>query len=146
VSALGGGPWVQMAVLCERVIEGKDGALSIIRAVDEVTLPVHGPAAPATVPVVPLQTWLAVTVRAGAALGKHKLSIRMQTPQGSYLESHDYDMDFEKPESGINVVVQLRMQLKNQGLYWFEVLVDDTLATVVPLRVNYAYEPAEGTS
>ena len=44
---------------------------------------------------------------------------------------------FEGDERGVNLFVNLNLQVKEEGLYWFDVLVEDAVMTRIQLRVMY---------
>ncbi|MGH9740926.1 MAG: hypothetical protein ACRD51_01105, partial [Candidatus Acidiferrum sp.] len=45
-----GGPYLQMACFCEKVLNEKDGVLSIIRVIDRLTVNASGPDSPEQMP------------------------------------------------------------------------------------------------
>lgn len=76
------GPWVQMALFCERVIEEKDSVLSIIRVVDRVIHAPTGPSLPDMMPPFAYQLSLAITLKAGGATGRSTIAIESEGPDG----------------------------------------------------------------
>ena len=66
----GSGPHLAAALLCEKVLQEKDGVLSFIRVVDRfgVQEPQPGKAPE------PIQATLVVTFKAGDTFGKHHMS------------------------------------------------------------------------
>ena len=44
---------------------------------------------------------------------------------------------FEGEERGVQIFVNLNMQVTEEGLYWFDVLLEGATITRVPLRVIY---------
>jgi hypothetical protein len=135
------GPYLSCAVLCERVLIEADGTYSAIRIIDTVTSRQVGPnAAPEMAPFRQNLTLL-VIFRSGQARGRATLRIRTIYPSGiAGLESSSA-MHFRGEEIGHFVPVRMNLVLEYEGVYWFEVLVDDVLATKVPLRVLYRPEP-----
>jgi len=46
-------------------------------------------------------------------------------------------MLFEGSDRGVNLILNLRFDAKEQGLYWFNVYLEDQRFTRVPLRLIY---------
>jgi len=126
------GPFLTTAVLCERVLEEKDGALSIIRVIDRVVAQLVPEAPP---PV--FNCKVVITLRSGTAQGRSTVNVRRQKPSGQLDEPLTVQVLFEGQERGTNVVFDLNMAAEEEGLYWFEVLLDGELMTKIPLRVIY---------
>jgi hypothetical protein len=139
-SAASGGPYLGIAVLCERVLQEADGVLSIIRVVDRVTQQAIGPEAPDEMPPVPVALSAVVMLKAGQARGSFPVRITLEGPSGERLP---FDLVLpvllEGEDRGVNLVLDLRFQAEQQGLYWFDVLFgrQEELLTRVPLRIVY---------
>jgi hypothetical protein len=138
-----GGPYINAAVLCERVIQETDGVLTIIRAVDKVTAqPILGPddtAAPGIMQPFPLSLSLIVLMKAGQARGDYTLSIRPEDPTGGQLPALETPVSFTGTDDGqgASVVINLNLGVQHEGLYWIDVLLSGELITRVPLRIEY---------
>lgn len=133
------GPYVQAALLCEKVLEEKDGILSLIRVVDRFTHSVRGAAVPEQMPPVPVNLTLLVALKSGEARGRNTMRLRMRDPSGLVAGPEmSVPVFFEGENRGINVRIALAMQLSVEGLYWFEVLLEDQLLTKIPLQIIYA--------
>lgn len=133
------GPYVQFAGFCDRVLTEGDGTLSLIRVIDQVTL-VAQPDAPDELPPGQITTTMVIMLKSGDALGRHNLHIRMQLPSGLYGPEQKLDVLFEGDHRGINVVVNMQLEAI-EGLYWFEVYIDNRRLTRMPLRVTYQRAP-----
>ena len=134
------GPYVQLATICEKALQEADGVLSIIRAVDRLTLTAQGTNVPDELPQGMLQPTLVVALKSDDARGRHPVTLRIQQPSGLYLPERSFDVMFEGEERGVNLILQLQIEAE-EGLYWFEILVNDQLLTRVPLRVIYQRIP-----
>ena len=132
-----GGPYLGVAALCEKVLQDKDGVASLIRIVDRVTVTVSGPEAPDEMPAVPLSYTAAIMLKSGIARGKYVVTLRGETPSGETMPQLSTPVLFEGDERGVNLFVNLNLQVKEEGLYWFDVLVEDAVMTRIPLRVMY---------
>lgn len=136
------GPHVQLATFCEKVLAEQDGVLSVIRVIDRFIVSVNTEGAPAELPeggILPAT--LVVSLRAGDARGRHPVTIRAQQPSGAYLPDQTFDATFEGDERGVNLLLNIGIGAI-EGLYWFEILVNDTLLTRVPLRIMYQRLPS----
>lgn len=136
------GPHVQVATFCEKVLIEQDGVLSVIRAIDRFML--SGNVAAGAPPELPeggiLQATLLIVLRSGDAQGRHPVVIRAQQPSGMYLPDQSFDATFERDERSVNLILNMALPIV-EGLYWFEVLVSETLLTRVPLRIMYQRVP-----
>jgi len=132
-----GGPYVQVAVLCEKVLQEKDGAVSIIRIVDRFTVMVAGPAAPDEMPPGTIHTNLVVTLKSGFLKGRQNLRIVPTTPSGKRLSELSTGVLLEGDDRGVNAIFDLRLPVNEEGLYWFDVQLDEQLLTRIPLRLVY---------
>lgn len=130
-----GGPYVAMAVLCERVLEERDGTLSIIRVVDRITQTVMA-ASDAALPPVIVSLSAVVSLKSGSARGSHKLAVRPETPLGVRLSETSTSVLLEGEDRGAGFTLTLaNLVLDQEGLYWFDVLLDDAVITRMPLRI-----------
>jgi hypothetical protein len=132
------GPYVAMAVLCRQVLQETDGSLSIIRVVHRLTHTVIGPDPPPTLPPFSAEFSAVIALQAGSARGRATIQFRPESPAGIKQQGQYYDVFFEGEERGINLVISpLHLVLDLEGLYWFDVLVENRLLTRIPLRVIY---------
>lgn len=134
------GPHVQVATLCEKALQEADGVLSIIRVIDRITVTAQGSEVPTELPQGSLPLTLVVTLKSEDARGRHPVSLRIQQPSGVYLPKREFDVMFEGEERGVNLILQLGREAL-EGLFWFDVAVNENLLTRVPLRVMYQRVP-----
>lgn len=87
-----------------------------------------------------IPTTLLVALKSGDAQGRHPVTVRAQQPNGTYLPDQTFDATFEQGERGVNLILNLALPMI-EGLYWFDVLVSETLLTRVPLRIMYQRVP-----
>lgn len=137
------GPYVQFATVCEKVLREFDGTLSIIRAVDRIIVTVEGTDAPPELPEGRLALTLAVSLKADDAQGRYPVTIALQQPSGVYLDPEEIDAMFEGGERGVNLILGFAIENVLEGLYWFDVKVNERLLSRVPLRV--IYQPVRGS-
>ena len=128
------GPYLQMAVLCQAVLQEGTGQLSLIRITDSIGLAgVMREMQPQ-----PFMLQMIVTFRAGFAHGKYRVKVVGTNPTSKTEfvvgEQAPY---FEGEDRGVNVIFILNLLLTEEGVFWFDVLLEDTFVTRVPLRVTY---------
>lgn len=149
------GPYLAAAFFCEKVLQEKDGVLSAIRIVDRVslsasTVSLFGTPAPSTLPPdarFPLTLMLLVALKAGTAEGSHTVTIRPIEPAEADMQGASIPIELTGGDGGINLTINLTLnvplQAEQDRVYWFELLIDDTPLTRVPLRVLYGPTPTE---
>lgn len=144
-------PHLMAAFFCERILEEKDGVLSAIRIVDRITAQAQfahpsgvvvqalpGVAPPEKMPPFPINLIALVAFKAGAAAGTFNLELLPRNPAGMKMPGISFPILVEGGEDrGINVRLQVNFVAETEGLYWFDVLLDGTLVTRIPLRVLY---------
>ena len=131
------GPYLKMAVMCERALQEKDGAISIIRVVDRLTQVASGPSAPEEMPTLGGRLTAAIMLTAGSARGSSQLRIDVELPSGITRQVASASVLLEGEDRGINVLMNLALTFSTQGLYWFNLYLDDRFLTRMPLRVVY---------
>jgi hypothetical protein len=132
------GPHVSLAVICEKVLTEQDGVISVIRVIDRIINTVAGLDVPEQMPPMDLAFVLVVTLKSDAARGRHTVKLRPETPSGHQLPEHEIPILFEGEDRGTNIIVNFGIRVEEEGLYWFDVFLDDNqLLTRIPLRIVY---------
>ncbi len=132
-----GGPYVQMAAICERVLQEKDGVLSIIRLIDRYTTTARGTDPPEEMPPTSISPTIVVMLKSGFVRGRYTLKIVPNSPTGKRLNELSTGLLLEGEDRGVNVVLKGQMVLREEGLYWFDVMFEKQLLTRIPLRLVY---------
>lgn len=139
------GPYIGAALLCERVLEEKDGVLSAIRIVDRWTVP-RPPSENDRPGAVLLQLVILIVLKAGKATGSTLVTVNMSSPNGDEDKGVAYPFDLPGEDRGLNLVLPAVLEIVQEGLYWFNVRADGVLLTRIPLRVIWSTdEPSERT-
>lgn len=139
------GPFLTAAVLCERVLDEKDGVKSLIRMVDRVTMNLVGPTPPDQIVPVLVNLVLFVSFKSGRARGAMPLTIRIDKPSSDVPPPLMTELHFEGDDDrGQNVIVPLQFNLDVAGLWWFRIELDGIRLTSVPLRVIYLRQQQVG--
>lgn len=137
-AAFPSGPYLVAALLCEKVLEEKNGTKSVIRIVDRVTRTATGPNPPMEMMPFEHEFSMLVRFKAGDARGPMTLQIEPVKPSSETLHSMIGTVNFEGEEDrGIDVVVNFKVRMEQAGVYWFNVYLNGVRVTRAPLRVVY---------
>lgn len=127
------GPFLAAALICDRVLQESDGALSAIRIIDQIVVGSE-PDADTTVSV-----WLLVCLKGGELATNHQIRVAVRSPGGAIEEIDQRPLELGSllPDGipGANLVLQLTIGVQRPGDYWFDVEVDRRWLTAVPLRL-----------
>lgn len=139
LAAAPGGPYLLAAFFCEKVIQEKDDVVSYIRQIDRLTTSASGPDAPSQMPQTSFSAFLVVLIKSGEARGSHEIKITREGPSG--LRDSDPLLSLavllEGAERGAGVLGHVNLTFDQEGLFWFDVFLDNTLLTRIPFRVIY---------
>jgi hypothetical protein len=132
------GPFLSVAVLCEKVLEEKDGVKSAIRIVDRVTRSAVGPKPPVDMQPFNYELTLFLKFKSGWARGSQSLTIEIAKPSGETTKAIQQTIFFEGEEDrGIDIVGNLKIKFELTGIYWFHIYLNDEHITQIPLRIIY---------
>lgn len=139
------GPYVAVAVLCEKVLQEQDGVLSAVRIVDQLTQGAVGPEVPDEMPPLAITLTALVVLKAGDARGRFAVRLRPEFPSGQQMPPVEFAVRFDgRPNQGQALVLPLNLEVSEEGLYWFDVLfvaergaAEDQLLSRMPLTVSY---------
>jgi hypothetical protein len=131
------GPFVALAVLCERIVPRPDGAVDVHGIVDGVALTPAPPDPLGLKPAGIVSLTAVVSLRAGEARGRHEVSLRGTYPSGADGPAVSRTVEFTDRVPGASLVVPLELEVHEPGTYHFDVRVDGALVTRIPLRVIY---------
>jgi len=132
------GPYVQLALFCERVLREADGVISLIRVVDRVTHTERGPNPPEEMPEVHYPLFLVINLKSGAAKGRYNITITPEQPSGETLQPITISVKMEGEGKGVNIASRIDIPYKLEGLYWFNIQFDNKIITRIPLEVCYS--------
>jgi len=141
-----GGPFLQAAFFCEKVLQEKDGVLSAIRIVDRFTHSTSAEGAPDIMPQFNIGVSILIGFKSGDVKGKWELKVKPIAPSGQELPGFVGPVLFEGDERGAAIVIQYGLVAKEEGIYWFDVILNDKLITKMPLRIIYEKTQVTSTS
>lgn len=128
------GPYVQVAAICATPLIENSGLLSVIRIQDRIQL------AGTTDQMQPqplMNLWLVLSLKAGEMMGKYTIHITPISPSGKRVPGPNFSVLFEGQERGAVIALPLPFIAQEEGLYWFEVKLEEAVLTQIPLRVMY---------
>jgi hypothetical protein len=139
------GPYVSVAVFCEKVMHEQGGAISLIRVTDTINQAAVGPEAPREMQPFIANITLVVMLKSGEARGSHGVMLRPEAPGGFQMPPFEQTVHLQGGAWGAAIVMPLQLPVSEQGVYWFDVfLTDPTNAdsaqflTRIPLEVVYS--------
>jgi hypothetical protein len=128
------GPYVSIACICQSPLQEVGGQLSIIRIMDRIQVAGMTP----DMQPQPLQgLFVVVVLRSGSLRETYKLKIEGRSPQGAIITTNETPLLFEGEDRGAALIAPLALVVTETGLYWFEVSLEGTPLTRIPLRVQY---------
>src|SRR5258708_39959823 len=131
------GPYLIAALICEKILQEKDETVSIIRMVDRVTLTTQAALMPETLPAMALSLNAFISFKSGSARGRHTVKLSIETPSGLKLPEQLLPVLFEGEDRGVNLILGINIVVDQEGVYWFDVLLENVLLTRIPLRILY---------
>ena len=140
-SSYQGGPYLQAALFCERVLTEKDNVHTLVRVIDRLHLQGFGPDASDQMPELQTSLTLALMVKSGEARGTTPIRITMTRPSGLTDQNAVWEgtVPLEGGTRGHSLIAQLGLKLAEPGPYWFNVYIGDGIATKIPLEVIYTF-------
>lgn len=131
------GPYVQVACFCDVVLQDTSGAISLIRVIDTIYRSGSGPNPPEDMQSFNHSFNMVIMLKSGKARGRYNVTITPEMPNGETKDPILFTVHFDGEEKGANIITRMEFQFKYEGLYWFNVKLDDNLLTAIPLRVRY---------
>ena len=128
-------PYVQIATVCERVLQEPDGVITAVRLIDTITLKSvqladsGNPTGPPLVQV--LDFWLVVGLKTDGLRGSFTLSLRMVDPLGTVVPlGEEHPVLLTDTYSGVNYKLRFGLpQNAPEGRYWFDVMWEREVLT-----------------
>jgi len=116
------GPYVQAAMLCERVVQESGGRVSIVRLLDRVVVRAGRAADPAQISPTLVSCHAVVILKTGSRPGNFRLRLRLTSPSRKPLREFSVDINLPAEEDqGVNIVMPIEFLAAEEGVYWFEV-------------------------
>lgn len=133
-------PYLKLGAICERVLQEKDGVLSIIRMVDQFTLTVAGKEPPDQLPEG--EALLTIVMSWVGGLGRHEAVFNIVSPGGEAQPSpRSWSFTLDAINRGHNIIVTLPVKIRREGIYWIEFILNGQVKSRIPFQIRY--EPLE---
>jgi hypothetical protein len=131
-------PYIIAALLCEKILEEKDGSLTIVRIADRIEWEIVGagqtPAAQGIRPTISITGLL--SLKSGPVKGEFPVQIKVVKPNGELMkEVFSCSIKLLGGDHGQNTIINISLAAEQEGLHWFDVYFDDDLLTRIPLMV-----------
>jgi hypothetical protein len=129
------GPYVTAAFFCEKVLQDKDGSLSAIRIIDRLSYVLPPEGIPQGVrPIV--QIFGLISLKSGSLKGTFTLRLNSELPSGKREENIiTSTIELKGGDHGQNVILNILLGIQEEGLLWFDVVLEDQLLTKIPLMI-----------
>ena len=125
-------PFLIAAIFCERPLFEQDGVISVIRIFDRIFVPRVPHPAEAAIPLT-----LVLMFKGGGYKGKAKITILPRPPSNAERPKSEQEIQLpEQANAGANLIATIPFTPNEEGVYWFEVFVNDELVTRTPLDVQ----------
>src|SRR5579864_1184110 len=125
------------AFLCQSTIREQGDLLTAVRIVDGFTTSAIGELTTGEVMYFPVNVSAVVIFRAEMP-SKSTLTIKVRDPRGEELQgTRSFSVHSKSLIEGHTLNINFRVPGQKEGDFWFEVYVDDELATKVPLRITH---------
>lgn len=132
------GPFLSAALLCEKVLEERDGVKSAVRIIDRVTRTVIGPSPPEEMEPFDWEGTLLIKLKSGWARGSYPLQVNLIKPSGESPVPLQHTVYFEGEEDrGVDIIGKMVIKFDQVGIYWFKIYLSGELLTQIPLRIIY---------
>ena len=132
------GPYLVAALLCERVLEEKDGVKSAIRMIDRLIRKATGPNPPTAMEPFDHETVLLIRLKSGNVRGVYPLKLTFVAPSGESPAPLTISVNFEGEEDrGVDIVTHVHTRFETPGIYWIELHIKEDFLTRIPLRIVY---------
>ena len=129
-----GGPYLIAALFCDKVLKEADGVNSLIRVVDRWNAAGNATA----MPVLTIKTTLFLAFKSGIYRGTTEIKIQPISPNGKEIRPIILPVNFEGDDDrGFNIAANMAFPVSEQGVYWFEISIENQVFTRTPLRVLY---------
>jgi len=128
-------PYLVSAVFCDKVLLEQDGVPSAIRIVDRIF--VQKLSKEGVVPGGLYALTLLLMFKSGGYKGAAKIQIILRPPSGAGRPIIEQEIVIpEQVNAGANIVATVPLAPNEEGVYWFDVLLNGELVTRTPLEVQ----------
>jgi hypothetical protein len=139
-------PLLNAAFFCERVIQEKDNVLTPYRIIDSLTItpPLDDNILSqikaintdkVILPLAHIQFFM--VLKSGDAMGERVIRLDTINPSGEKVKGVENVVNFLGGEASLYSYGPFAVRFKTEGLYWYDLKINDKLLTRVPLRIVF---------
>ena len=137
-----GGPFICAALFCEKILKESDGVMTVVRIIDRFY--VHGNTD--EMQKIDLNFTILLSIKSGDFRGRYEISVQPITPSGKPLPKLSFPLNFEgDSDRGVRTVAPARLEVDEEGVFWFDVKCGEQLLTRMPLKILYRQSPKIGS-
>jgi hypothetical protein len=126
--------YLHVATFCEKVLRETDGVMSVIRIFDRFNVMGDSEQMPPT----SFSFMVLIGFKSGFMRGKQTIRLKPISPTGKELPAMEIPMLFEGDDDRGNAIAfQMNWVAEEEGVFWWDVYLNDELVTRMPLRVFY---------
>lgn len=126
--------YLHVATFCEKVLREADGVLSLIRMFDRFNVIGESEEMQTTL----LSFMVFISFKSGFMRGKQRIALRPQSPTGKELPAMEFPVLFEGDnDRGPAIGFQVNWPVEEEGVFWWDLYLNEELVTRMPLRVTY---------
>lgn len=140
------GPYLNAALICEKILREQDGVISTVRIIDRLTHTVPGSD---VMEPFAYRLFLLLVFKSGEALGNYQVSIQPIKPEtNEKMPPVVYPVNFESPgDRGVGICADMQILFDVPGLWWFDVYLSGQgqmrRVTRIPFRIIYLPQPVQ---
>lgn len=131
------GPYLLMAVLCQKADQDQYGSFNIINVLEQLVVGSDEPDAPVEFPGFRLESQLVVSLASGDHRGDSVITIEPTDPKLNRLEAVSQEVRFSGEDHRVTIVSNVSLDVEHTGVYWFNVMLDGASVSWIPLRIGY---------
>jgi len=135
-------PYLKYGVTCEKVLQEKDGVLSLIRIIDKFVLTITGKEPPNELP--PEVAPLTIVMGWAGGLGSHEASFSITRPDGTTQKSpQTWSFHLDALHRGHSIILSVPVEVTKAGVYWIEFILNGEVKGRTPFQVVYQRQQAQ---
>jgi hypothetical protein len=129
------GPFLQTALIAEKILSEPDGTVTIVRVVDRIGLQTESINHPENA-TISLNLTILIGLKAGGFKGKGTVTIVQVGPAGKNQAIGKAEFTFDGTQSaGYNTQAPCLLKWEGDGQYWYEIFLNDRFLSRIPLQV-----------
>lgn len=128
------GPYIQTALLCDKLLQERDGSISAIRITDRFTCLDLPPTANYNNTI---SAKLLVSLKAGSLTGKFTAKVELVDPCDKILKTYEQKLNLKEPPDGCDIIEDISFKPDEEGLYRLNTYLEREFMTCVQFQINF---------